>query len=172
MNETLAKSYEEEKSKLLALLVTDNIGFDILANQLNKILSGEHVVVHKGSTMSEKSALILAIIETFEHDWHIINTKCFQSHINTVHNQCMAIDSTVVYDGVRYQIDPNSTFNIDSINDYLVNIQIKGDGNCLWSSVSHSLFGDYSMMKSLRLLTAVSLTHYFAEFSEALRRQV
>lgn len=172
MNEILAKSYEEEKSKLSAMLVTDEIDFNVLANQLNKIWPGDDVVVHKGKTMNDRSALILAIIEIFEHDWQIIKTKCFQRHITAVHKYCVAVDSTVIYESVRYKKDQTSTFNVDSINDYLVNIEIRGDGNCLWSSVSHCLFGDYTMMESLRLLTAYSLIHFYENFSQAWRRQV
>lgn len=172
LNETLARSFEEEKMKLLTLLGADDVDFDVLANQWNKIWSGEDVVAHRGETMSDRSALILAIIEMFGHDCTILQTKHVAHHIISIREYCLAIDSDVTYQKYNHQKERNSTFNIYSINDYLVNIQIKGDGNCLWSSVSHTLIGDYALMISLRLLTAASLLHFSDSFADILSPQV
>lgn len=170
MNETLAKSYEEEHTKLRKLLATEDIEFKILANQLNKIRSGEDA--YKVETIADKSALILAIIEIFGHDYQIMNSRCIQKQINAIRKCCLSIHWNVIYQSDYHRIDCTSTFNVDSINDYLVNIEIKGDGNCLWSSVSHSLVGSYAMMKSLRLLTAHTLMSFSEMFSKTLHRQV
>lgn len=170
--ETLAKSYQEEKRKLLTILTAQDFDFNILANQLNKVLPEETTVTYKGTSLKHRSASILAMIQLFDHDYTILTAAPIQDHIISFHQRCLSIGSCVTYQKGTHQKNPSSTFNISSINDYLVNIDIRGDGNCMWSSISHSLVGDYAMMESLRLLTAYVLMQFSDKFSEILMRQV
>lgn len=172
LKEALAKSYQEEKSKLLTMLHVQDFDFDGLADQLNKVLPDETAVKYKGTSMIHRSALILAIIELFDHDLSIINAAPFQNHIRNFGQRCLDVGSRVTYKKGIHRKNPSSTFNVPSINDYLVNIEIKGDGNCMWSSISHSIVGDYTMMESLRLLTANTLMQHSDKFSEIFTRQV
>lgn len=170
LNETIAKSYEEEKTKLLNLLLfNDDIDYNEIANQLNKICPDTDVATHKAETLHDVSSMILAIIEIF--DRKILNCKHVRTHLTKIHKECVAIKQNHTYDIFSHEKDEASKFNVCQINEYLVNIQIRGDGNCVWNSVSHSLAGNYEMMKTLRLLTAASLMHFSKQFSETLKRQ-
>ncbi|KAJ6644243.1 hypothetical protein Bhyg_09210 [Pseudolycoriella hygida] len=171
MEETLAKSYQEEKSKLLTIITTNNFDFDVLANQLNKVLPAGTTVVYKGKEPMDISALILAIIELFDHDYKIIIATPIQNHIRTFREYCLSIGSIVTYQENIHQENASSSFNVYAVNKHLVNIEVRGDGNCMWSSISHSLVGDYRMMKSLRLLTAYALIDNSKAFSETLTKQ-
>ncbi|XP_037048120.1 uncharacterized protein LOC119082645 [Bradysia coprophila] len=171
IQETLDKSYQEEKSKLLPMLTAADFDFGRLADQLNKVLPDGTAVSHKATTLEHRSALILAIIELLGHDYRIITAPPIQNHIRLFGQHCLSFGSRVTYQKGHHRKNPNSTFNVFSINEYLVNIEIRGDGNCMWSSVSHSLVGDYGMMESLRLLTADTLIQYSEQFSEMLKRQ-
>lgn len=172
LKEAMAKSYIEEKSKLLTMLRAGDCDFRLLANQMNKVLPDETTVPYKGESFTDRSALILAIIQLFDHDYTIINAPRIQKHIKKFVRNCWAAGSNAIYQKDIHRKNASSTFNVPSINDYLVNIDIKGDGNCMWSSVSHSLVGDYSLMESLRLLTTYALMHFSNEFSEILTKQV
>ncbi|KAG4079304.1 hypothetical protein HA402_007996 [Bradysia odoriphaga] len=169
--ETLNKSYQEEKSKLRTMLTATEFDFGRLADQLNKILPDGTGVAYKDNSLEHRSALILAIIELFDHEYRIITAPPIQNHIREFGQRCLSIGSRVTYQKGHHKKNATSTFNVFSINDYLVNIEIRGDGNCMWSSISHSLVGNYRMMESLRLLTANALIHYSEQFSELLKRQ-
>lgn len=170
--ETLTKSYEEEKAKLLTMLSVQDFDFNILADQMNKVLPEKSAVTYKATSWKDISALILAIIELFDHDYTIINAIPIQNHIRSFGQLCLNVGSCAKYEKDFHWKNTTSTFNIASINDYLVNIDIRGDGNCMWSSISHYLTGDYTIMESLRLLTAYALTVHSETFSDILTRQV
>jgi hypothetical protein len=50
-------------------------------------------------------------------------------------------------------------------------VQIRGDGNCVWNSISVAMFGDYSFMESLRVLTAATLIKNKKYFETHLKEQ-
>ena len=102
-----------------------------------------------------KSKIILQICSIFEYDMYEL-TKIFdyfREHLVTIFNLCKDRTALVTYSHL-YDKDPEAEFTNGQVENYLVPVAIKGDGNCLWNSISVALFVDYSMMESLRLLTA------------------
>ncbi|KAJ6644245.1 hypothetical protein Bhyg_09212 [Pseudolycoriella hygida] len=171
LKEISAGTYLKDKSELLRIITTDNFDFEVLANQLNKVLPAGTNVVYKGKESMDISALILAVIELFDYNYNILNAESIQNHIRTFRENCLSIVSNVTYQENIHKENASSTFNVYAVKNHLVNIEVRDDGNSMWSSISHSLVGDYTMTNSLRLLTAYTLMHNFQAFSEALTKQ-
>ena len=164
---------KKNRETIIDMINTTPIDFDSLADQMTKINANKGGPKYRGGSLNGKSALILAIIELLENSPTIdYILGRFAEHTSTVRDICLTIRSTTTFENNQHIRDPHSSFNVSPVLNYLVHIYIRGDGNCLWSSVSHNLFGDYSMMESLRLLTAAALLNYEQEFLDLLDRQV
>ncbi|XP_054154528.1 uncharacterized protein LOC128953053 isoform X3 [Oppia nitens] len=69
-----------------------------------------------------------------------------------------------LFDPCVHRLDTEVYLNHEALDDQLVCVHIKGDGNCLWSAVSTAVYGSDEYMESLRLLTAATLLDYSSEF--------
>lgn len=103
-------------------------------------------------------ALKLCHIIDPEINFHLIKKliNFFEDHIEWIKSE--TIDKSVcVFDKNKNQVDIEVNCLSHSFLMAFERVKIKGDGNCLWHSISVALFGDYSFMESLRLLTAETL---------------
>ena len=123
------------------------------------------------TTINGKSKIILDIISVLNDRIEII-IDTFSQHITDIIMKVNDITDVCIYEPTIYKqpLDLLSDFTAPIGVFPLVTVEVKGDGNCLWNSVSMNLFGDYSMMESLRLLTAYTI-HTDPEFKNFMKRE-
>ena len=125
-------------------------------------------------TLNGKSCLILEVIQVLKNSDEVNVRKIIQfflSHIKDIRENCLNIETLFTFDREMHDLDPTTEFKHEKLEDKLKAVEVRGDGNCLWNSISVALFGDYSMMESLRLLTASTLLDNENQFSDYLREQ-
>lgn len=109
---------------------------------------------------NEISILALKLCQIIDPE---INLPLIKKLINFFEDQIEWIKSETInksvceFDKNKNQVDTEVNCLSKSFLMDFERVKIKGDGNCLWHSISVALFGDYSFMESLRLLTAETL---------------
>jgi hypothetical protein len=122
------------------------------------------------------SKVILEVMELSKRpheDYTFKLLEYVESHIKNIAKECYQSRNNCLFNPMIHDIDEMADCSLltDSFAPEFACVRIKGDGNCLWNSVSFSLIGDYSFMESLRLLTAATLVKYENEFRKHLSNQ-
>lgn len=126
---------------------------------------------NKDLSLNDISIIILeviSILRPLNRDSMFSILEMIRFHINHILLECSKQRDMFIFDPKTHQI---GDYLHHSFSNEFACVHIKGDGNCLWNSISFSLFGDYSFMESLRLLTASTLVEYKTEFTEHLNNQ-
>jgi len=148
---------------------------DTYYHQINPTLdlSNDHKSYEEMST-NDISVLILEVISLLVQcsiDYVFDILKYVESHIEDIILKCSERQNMYIFDQKIHNIDETSDCMHHTFSQEFACVRIKGDGNCLWNSISFSLFGDYSYMESLRLLTAHTLLKYKSQFEKHLSIQ-
>ncbi|CAG2169396.1 unnamed protein product [Oppiella nova] len=124
---------------------------------------------------NDTSKLVLYVAKIMEYSVNQINWlklfEFFGEHIRRIELELTNIVHMTIYNQDKHDRDSESSFVHDALQGELVCTRIRGDGNCLWNSVSTALYGNYSRMESLRLLTATTLVKHRELFENYLDEQ-
>jgi hypothetical protein len=166
---TKSRPFSDLQLKKMKNLI-DNYKLNSNQNSLENYDSSE-----KMST-NDISKVIIEVMELSKRphqDYTFKLLEYVESHIRNISKECDQHKSNFLFDPKIHDIDETADCSLltDSFATQFACVRIKGDGNCLWNSVSFSLIGDYSLMESLRLLTAATLVKYENEFKKHLFNQ-
>ena len=171
---------KQELTRIIRLkyLIDEDYGKIILLLNEYETKTGERLHyserLRTDQTINGKSCLILEVIQILkDSDFSDVRPvlEFFKNHLKEVRTLCLRKKDLFLFDPVNHDLDRMNYFRHDNLIDKLMVIEVMGDGNCLWNSISVSLFGDYSMMESLRLLTASTLLENEKRFSDYLKEQ-
>jgi hypothetical protein len=166
---TKSRPFSDLQLKKMKNLI-GNYKLDSNQNPLKNYDSSENV------SKNDISKVILEVMELSKRphqDYTLKILEYVESHIRNIAKECDQRKNNFLFDPMIHNIDETADCSLltDSFAAQFACVRIKGDGNCLWNSVSFSLIGDYSFMESLRLLTAATLVKYENEFRKHLYNQ-
>ncbi|CAG2168619.1 unnamed protein product [Oppiella nova] len=125
--------------------------------------------------LNDTSRLVLYVAKVTEYSvnkipWNNL-FEFFGDHIRRIERELTTKTTLVKYNTDVHSPDLESQFVHDALEGELVCVHIRGDGNCLWNSISTALYGDYSRMESLRVITATTLIKHQDVFEKYMHDQ-
>ncbi|XP_054152750.1 uncharacterized protein LOC128951528 [Oppia nitens] len=137
------------------------------------IYDGYQTRQFRNSSVNDMSKLILCIIRGLGGQVSMnVVASYFADHLARICLEFNHKNYLKLYDPTVHRRDPEAQMTHEALDDKLVCVHIKGDGNCLWSSVSTSMYGSDEYMESLRLLTALTLLDYRSSFEKLYKSDI